>query len=210
MSISKTKSSETDPHCPSPTPGVRPNPCPLSWWCHPTILSSVVPFSSSPQSFPESGSFQMNQLFASSGHWKLDTLLCWSNILLFSWMTAHKIPVQRLIICLSKNTNTFLRHVCLMFTEIHYDLWRILKQLISTVLSYPFYFRSTNPKKYSKKQVLPICFYFLLRYARSLVPKRNFPSIFTWCERRESCYWYCYYSKFCKLQIPEGNFCYKV
>ena len=55
------------PPCTSPTPGVHPNPCPLSWWCHPTISSSVIPFSSCPQSFPPSGSFQMNQLFASSG-----------------------------------------------------------------------------------------------------------------------------------------------
>ena len=44
---------------------VHPNPCPLSRWCHPTILSSVVPFSSCPQSFPASGSFPMNQLSAS-------------------------------------------------------------------------------------------------------------------------------------------------
>ena len=55
------------PPCPSPTPGVHPNPCPLSWWCHPTISSSVVPFSSCPQSFPASGSFPMSQLFASGG-----------------------------------------------------------------------------------------------------------------------------------------------
>ena len=40
---------------PSPTPGIYPNSCPLSWWCHPTISSSVVPFSSCPQSFPASG-----------------------------------------------------------------------------------------------------------------------------------------------------------
>ena len=55
------------PPCPSPTPGVHPNPCPLSRWCHPTISSSVAPFSC-PQSFPASGSFQMSQLFASGGH----------------------------------------------------------------------------------------------------------------------------------------------
>ena len=55
------------PPCPSPTPGVHPDPCPLSWWCHPTILSSVVPFSSFPQSFRASGSFEMSQLFASGG-----------------------------------------------------------------------------------------------------------------------------------------------
>ena len=53
--------------CPSPTPGACSNSCPLSKWCHPTISSSVVPFSSCPQSFPASGSFQMSQLFASGG-----------------------------------------------------------------------------------------------------------------------------------------------
>ena len=57
----------TRPPCPSPAPGVHPNPCPLSWWCHPTISSSVVPFSSRPQSFPASGSFPMSQLFVSGG-----------------------------------------------------------------------------------------------------------------------------------------------
>ena len=55
------------PPCPSPTPRVYPNPCPLSWWCHPTISSSVFCFSSCPQSFPASGSFQMSQLFTSGG-----------------------------------------------------------------------------------------------------------------------------------------------
>ena len=55
------------PLCPPPIPGVHPNPCPWSRWCHPTILSSVIPFSSCPQSFPASGSFQMSQLFASGG-----------------------------------------------------------------------------------------------------------------------------------------------
>ena len=53
--------------CPPSTPGVHPNPCPLSRWCHPTISSSVIPFSSCLQSFPASGSFQMSQLFASGG-----------------------------------------------------------------------------------------------------------------------------------------------
>ena len=53
--------------CPSPTPGVYSNSCPLSRWCHPTISSSVIPFSSCLQSFPESGSFQMSQFFTSGG-----------------------------------------------------------------------------------------------------------------------------------------------
>ena len=55
------------PPCPSPTPGVYSNSCPLSQWCHPTISSSVVPVSLCLQSFPPSGSFQMSQFFTSSG-----------------------------------------------------------------------------------------------------------------------------------------------
>ena len=53
--------------CPSPTPGVYSDSCPLSWWCLPTISSSVVPFSSCLQSFPAAGSFQMSQFFPSGG-----------------------------------------------------------------------------------------------------------------------------------------------
>ena len=56
-----------EPRHTSPTPGVHPNPCPLCQWCHPIISSSVVPFSSCPQSFPASGAFKMSQLFASGG-----------------------------------------------------------------------------------------------------------------------------------------------
>ena len=55
------------PPCPTPTPRACPNLCPLSWWCHPTISSSVVPFSSCLQSFPASGSFPMSQFFTSGG-----------------------------------------------------------------------------------------------------------------------------------------------
>ena len=57
----------TSPPCPSPTPGVYPNQCPSSWWCHLTISSSVDPFSSCLQSFPTSGSFQMSQVFTLGG-----------------------------------------------------------------------------------------------------------------------------------------------
>ena len=57
----------TRPPCPSPTPGVYSNACPLSRWCHPTISSSVVPFSSCPQSLPASESFPMSQFFAWGG-----------------------------------------------------------------------------------------------------------------------------------------------
>ena len=57
----------TRPPCPSPTPGVYPNSCPLSHWSHPTISSSIVPFFSCLQSFPASGSFPVSQFFTSGG-----------------------------------------------------------------------------------------------------------------------------------------------
>ena len=55
------------PHFPSPAPEVDSNSCPLSWWCHPAVSSSVVPFSSCPQSLPASGSFPLSQLFTWGG-----------------------------------------------------------------------------------------------------------------------------------------------
>ena len=61
------ESQHTRPPSPLPTPGVHSNLCPLSWWSHPTISSSVGPFSSCLQSPPASGSFQMSQLFTSGG-----------------------------------------------------------------------------------------------------------------------------------------------
>ena len=61
------ESQHARPPCPSQTPGVYSNTCPSSRWCHPTISSSVVPFSSCPQSLPASGSFPMGQLFAGGG-----------------------------------------------------------------------------------------------------------------------------------------------
>ena len=70
-----TKTDSLGPHglqhsrlpCPSPTPGAYSNSCPLSWWWHPTISSSVVPFSFHLQSFSASRSFPMSQFFASGG-----------------------------------------------------------------------------------------------------------------------------------------------
>ena len=61
------ESQHTRPPCPSPTPRVYPNSCQLSRWCHPTISFSIIPFSSCPQSFTASGSFQMSQFFPSGG-----------------------------------------------------------------------------------------------------------------------------------------------
>ena len=66
-SLRPHKLKHSRPPYPSPTARVYPNACPWSRWCHPTISSSAVPFSSCPQSFPASGSFQMSQLFTSGG-----------------------------------------------------------------------------------------------------------------------------------------------
>ena len=66
-SLQPHESQHTRPSCPSPTPGVHSDSCPSSQWCHPAISSSVVPFSSCPQSLPASESFPMSQLFAWGG-----------------------------------------------------------------------------------------------------------------------------------------------
>ena len=66
-SLRPHESQHARPPCPSPTLGVYPNSCPSSQWCHPTISSSVIPFSSCPQSLPASGSFPMSQLFTWGG-----------------------------------------------------------------------------------------------------------------------------------------------
>ena len=66
-SLRPHESQHARPPCPSPTPGVYSNLCPSSWWCHPAISSSVVPFSSCPQSLPASGSFPMSQHFTRGG-----------------------------------------------------------------------------------------------------------------------------------------------
>ena len=66
-SLRPHESQHARPPCPSPTPGVYPNPCPLSRWCHPAISSSFIPFSSCPQFFPASGYFPVRQLFTWGG-----------------------------------------------------------------------------------------------------------------------------------------------
>ena len=76
------ESQHTRPPCPSPTPGVHPNSRPSSRWCHPAISSSIVPFSSCPQSLPASGSFPMSQLFA------------WSNQSIGVSISASVLPMN--------------------------------------------------------------------------------------------------------------------
>ena len=77
------------PPCPSPTPVLHLNSCPLSQWCCPTISSSIISCSSCPQSFPVSGSFQMSQLFASGGpkYWSFSFNINW--IWLSDWIELN-------------------------------------------------------------------------------------------------------------------------
>ena len=107
-SLRPPESRHARPPCPSPTPGVHSNSCPSSRWCHPAISSSVVPFSSWPQSLPASESFPMSQLFAwggqSTGVSALASVLPrntqnWSPLGLllanFLWTQGQKVSVER-------------------------------------------------------------------------------------------------------------------
>ena len=114
------ESQHARPPCPSPTPGVHSDSHPSSQWCHPAILSSVVPFSSCPQSLPASKSFPMSQLFAwggqSTGVSALASFLpkksqCWSPT---EWTGWSKISVYVKIIkeiCLNTDSNSLLLKV---------------------------------------------------------------------------------------------------
>ena len=96
------------PPCPSPTPRACSNSCPSSWWCHPTISSSVIPFSSCLQSFSASGSFPMSQFFTSGGQsigvsasaWVL-SMNIWFPLGLTSLISLHSKGISRVF---SSNT----------------------------------------------------------------------------------------------------------
>ena len=77
--------------CPPLSPRIFSNSCPLNWWCHPTISSSVVPYSSRSQTFPASGSFLMSQLFASGGQSIGVSALAISPSNEYSWLISFRI-----------------------------------------------------------------------------------------------------------------------
>ena len=123
------------PPCLSPTPGVHPNSCPSSRWCHPAISSSVVPFSSSPQSLPASESFSMSQLFAWGGQSIRVSALAsvlpkntqdWSPLGWTGWISLQSKGLSRVF---SKTTVQKHQFFCTqlfhspIFTSIH-DYWK--------------------------------------------------------------------------------------
>ena len=96
-SLRPHESQHSRPPCPSPTPGVHSNSCPLSRWCHPAISSSVAPFSSCPQSLLASESFPMSQLFVwggqSTGVSALASFLPSPHLFFRCWLRWHPTPV---------------------------------------------------------------------------------------------------------------------
>ena len=106
------------PPCPSPTPRVYPNSCTLSRWCHPTISSSVAPFSSLLQSFPASGSFQMSQLFTSGGQnigVSASTYLCIKSHFIphfWCYVAFHCVDVPYIFLILVFLVLSYYQHDC--------------------------------------------------------------------------------------------------
>ena len=100
--------------CPSPTPRAYSNLCPLSWWCHTTISSSVVPFSSHLQSFPASGSFQMSQFLTSGGQ---SFGVSASSVLPMNIQNSFPLGLTGLISLQSMNE-------CIKFIYIYYEDFR--------------------------------------------------------------------------------------
>ena len=94
--------------CPSLSPGICSDSCPLSFWCHPTVLSSAAPFSSSPQSFPASGSFPMSWLFAIGGQ-SIEASASVLPMNIQGWHPLGLTGLRILIIYILKNTSSLFR-----------------------------------------------------------------------------------------------------
>ena len=129
------------PPCPSPTPGVHPNPFPLSRWCHPTISSSVIPFSSCPQSFLASGSFPMSQLFASGGQLigvSASTSVLpmntqdWSPLGWTGWISLQSKGFSRVSSNTTVQKNQFFSTQLSLYSSSHIHTWPLEKTIALT------------------------------------------------------------------------------
>ena len=121
----------TRPPCPSPTPRVHPNPCPTSQWCHPTIASSIIPFSSCPQSFPASGSFQMSLFFASGGQVGISPSTSvlpmntqnWSPLGWTGWISLQSKGLSRVFSSTTVKKHQFFSAQLSFWTDSHICTW---------------------------------------------------------------------------------------
>ena len=126
----------TRPPCPSPTPEVYTNSCPLSRWCHPTVSSSVFPFSSCLQSFPASGSFQMSQVFASGGQsigvWASTSVLPmntqdWCPLGWAGWISLQSKGLSRVFSNTTVQKHQFFRAQLSLESNSHIHTWLLGK-----------------------------------------------------------------------------------
>ena len=107
-SLRPHESQHTRPPCPPPTPGVYSNSCPSSQWCHPAISSSIIPFSSCPQSLPASGSFPMSHLFTWDGQ-SIGVSLIIRELKIKSTVSYHLLSSRTAIIKKSTNNKSWRR-----------------------------------------------------------------------------------------------------
>ena len=122
--------------CPSPTPGAASNSHPLSWWCHPTISSSIIPFSSCLQYFPASGSFPMSQSFTSggqsSGASAQASLLPinikdWFPLALTGWISLHSKGLSRVFSNTTVQEYQFFGTYLYLWSSSHIHIWLLEK-----------------------------------------------------------------------------------
>ena len=144
--------------CPSPAPGVYPNPGPLSQWCHPAISSSVIPFSSCLQSFPASGSFPMSQLFASGGQsigvsasasvLPMNTQ-DWSALGWTGWISLQSKGLSRVFSNTTVQKHQFFGTQLSLYSQLSFQLSHpgIQVNCPSTILPYALPFPITAPSK---------------------------------------------------------------
>ena len=135
-SLRPHESQHIRPPCPSPTPGVHPNSCPLSRWCHPAISSSVVPFSSCPQSLPASESFPMSQLFTwggqSIGVSALASVLPkksqdWSPLEWTGWISLQSKGLSRVFFNTTVQKHQFFGAQLSLWSNSHIHTWLLKK-----------------------------------------------------------------------------------
>ena len=128
--------------CPSPSPGASSNSCPLSWWCHPTISSSVIPLSSCFQSFPALGSFLMSHLFT-SGDQSIGTsasawdfpmnIRDWFPLGLTGWISLQSKGLSRVFSNTTVRKYQFLIAQPSLWANFHIHIWLLEKAIASII-----------------------------------------------------------------------------